>query len=46
MAAATIAIVSGLWMWRVMVERDHKRELLAQATIVRKADEKVEEIKG
>ena len=44
--AASLALVAGLWTWRAMVERDHKRELEAQATIVRKADEKVEEIKG
>lgn len=46
LVAASLAIVAGLWTRNAMVERDHRRELEAQATIVRKADEKVEETKA
>lgn len=47
-AAGSLALSlgAGLWAWRSIVERDHRRDLEAQAAVVRKADEKVEEIKG
>lgn len=44
-AAAAVALMAGVWLWRAVVERDHRRELEAQAMIVRTADAKVEEIK-
>lgn len=44
--AAGLAVVAGLWTWRGVVERDFQREREAKAEVVRKADERVEEIKG
>jgi len=45
-ASAATALAGGIWLGWMVIERDHQRELEAQAMIVREADAKVEEIKG